>query len=157
MENMEHQFIDRLRSGDANSYEILVRNYGGRMLSVARRYLKSEADAQDCEQDAYIQAFRNIGKFEGRSTLETWLHRIVVNTALMKIRSLKRCPEEFIADNASLFDKNGMRNTVALKPAGRRIPPCSGASGATSSVEFCANDSPATNIDRQATATISAH
>ena len=71
MENMEHQFIDRLRSGDASSYEILVRNYGGRMLSVARRYLKSEADAQDCVQDAYIQAFRNIGKFEGRSTLET--------------------------------------------------------------------------------------
>lgn len=109
MANTEHQLIDGLRNGDARSYETLVRNYGGRMLSVARRYLKIEADAQDCVQDAYIQAFRNVGKFEGRSTLETWLHRIVVNAALTKIRTLKRRPEEFIEDNISLFDKHGMR------------------------------------------------
>lgn len=109
MASTEHQLIDGLRNGDARSYETLVRNYGGRMLSVARRYLKIEADAQDCVQDAYIQAFRNVGKFEGRSTLETWLHRIVVNAALTKIRTLKRRPEELIEDNISLFDKHGMR------------------------------------------------
>ena len=109
MANTEHQLIDGLRNGDARCYEILVRDYGGRMLSVARRYLKNEADAQDCVQDAYIQAFRNVGKFEGRSTLGTWLHRIVVNAALTKIQTLKRRPEEFIEDNISLFDKHGMR------------------------------------------------
>ncbi len=109
MSRTENQLINGLRNSDSVRYETLVRKYGGRMLSVARRYLKNEADAQDCVQDAYIQAFRNIHKFEGRSTIETWLHRIVVNTALMKIRSQKRRREAFIEDIPSLFDKNGMR------------------------------------------------
>ena len=105
----EHEFINGLRNGDPGCYETLVRQYGGQMLAVARRYLKDEVEAQDCVQDAYLQAFRNIYKFQQRSSLKSWLHRIVVNSALMKIRSRKRHPEEFIEDNPSKFDSNGFR------------------------------------------------
>ena len=93
LENDEKTFITGLRNGDAACYESLVRDYGGRMLAVARRYLKNDADARDCVQDAYLQAFRSIENFEGRSSLQSWLHRIVVNAALMKIRARKRRPK----------------------------------------------------------------
>lgn len=105
----EQQLIAGLKAGDVASFEILVKDYGGRMLATARRYLHNEADAQDCVQDAYIQAFRKIYSFEGRASIATWLHRIVVNTALMKIRSVKRLHEEFVDDNSILFDGQGIR------------------------------------------------
>ncbi len=105
----DRQLVIGLKNGDAACFELVVRNYGGRMLALARRYLVSDADAQDCIQEAYIQAFKNIDRFEGRSSIETWLHRIVVNTALMKLRTLKRRKEESIEDNASLFDSGGKR------------------------------------------------
>jgi RNA polymerase sigma-70 factor (ECF subfamily) len=109
MNSIEQQFIAGLRNGDAACYESLVRDHGGRMLAVARRYLRNEADAGDCVQEAYLQAFRNIGSFEGRSSIESWLHRIVVNAALMKIRSRKRRPEISIEDERSQFDTDGQR------------------------------------------------
>jgi RNA polymerase sigma-70 factor (ECF subfamily) len=105
----ESEFILRLQNGDAASYETLVRHYGGKMLAVAKRYFKNDSDAEDCVQDAYIQAFRSIHSFEGRASLYSWLHRIVMNAAFMKIRAHKRRPEEFIDDNLALFDAQGRR------------------------------------------------
>ena len=65
-----------------------------RLLTVARRILGSEEDARDALQEAFISAFKALPRFEGQARLSTWLHRIVVNTALMKLRSRKRRPEE---------------------------------------------------------------
>jgi RNA polymerase sigma-70 factor (ECF subfamily) len=73
-----------------------VRTFGGRLLAVAQRILRNEDDARDAVQTAYLAAFRSLDRFEGGSRLSTWLHRIVVNAALMKIRSRKRRPEESI-------------------------------------------------------------
>ena len=98
-----------MKAIDSLDFETLVREYSGRMLSVARRYLHSEVDVQDCLQDAYIQAFRGLDKFEGRSSIETWLHRIVINTALMKLRSSGRSKVTLMEDTPSLFDNNGKR------------------------------------------------
>lgn len=105
----EGQLIKDLQNGDALSYETLVRDYGSRMLAVARRYTHNEADAQDCVQEAYLQAFRGIHRFKGQSSIATWLHRIVVNAALMKIRTSKRRPEEFLEDSEALFNASGER------------------------------------------------
>ena len=79
------------------------------MLSVARRILRNEDDARDCLQDAFIQAYRAIGKFEGRSSLGSWLHRIVVNAALMKLRGRKSRPEQSIEDLMPAFDAENCR------------------------------------------------
>ena len=78
-------------------------SHGGRLLSVARRFLRNNEDAQDAVQEAFIKAFRAIGTFEERAQLHTWLHRILVNTALMKIRSRRRRPEESIDDLLPTF------------------------------------------------------
>lgn len=86
----EQALVARLRAGDADASEELVRQHGGHLLAVARRFLRCEEDAADAVQDAFISAFRNIDRFECESRLGTWLHRIVVNASLMKLRSQKR-------------------------------------------------------------------
>ena len=90
----ESKLIERLKAGDDDAFEELVRAHGGRMLSVAKRMLRNEDDAGDAVQDAFLSAFRAIHRFEGGSQLGTWLHRIVVNAALMKLRTRRRKPEE---------------------------------------------------------------
>jgi RNA polymerase sigma-70 factor (ECF subfamily) len=82
-----------LRLGDNAAFETLVRTYGPRMLALARHYVKSEADAEDVLQSAYLLVFRFIPRFAGASKLSTWLHRIVVNSALMLLRYRRRHPE----------------------------------------------------------------
>jgi RNA polymerase sigma-70 factor (ECF subfamily) len=64
------------------------------MLVVARRLLGNEEDARDAVQDAFLNAFRSLDRFEGGSLLSTWLHRIIVNVSLMKLRTRRRRPEE---------------------------------------------------------------
>ena len=105
----ESQLVARLRVGDGASYEQLVRTYGGRMLAVARRLVRNEEDARDCVQEAFLQAFRNIEKFEQRASLGSWLHRIVANAALMKLRARARRPEQSIEDLLPQFDADGQR------------------------------------------------
>jgi len=103
--------VARLQAGDPDAFETLVRVHGGRLLSVARRFLPNNEDAQDAVQEAFIKAFRAIGTFEERAQLHTWLHRILVNTALMKIRSRKRRPEESIDDLLPAFQADGHQTT----------------------------------------------
>ncbi len=105
----EKHLVARLCAGDRASYEQLVTTYGGRMLAVARRLVRNEEDARDSVQDAFLQAFRNIEKFEGRSSLGSWLHRIVVNAALMKIRARSRRREVSLEDLLPQFDADGNR------------------------------------------------
>ncbi|RMH17085.1 MAG: sigma-70 family RNA polymerase sigma factor [Acidobacteria bacterium] len=81
----EAALVARLKRGDEAAYEELVRRYGGRLLQVARRYLREE-DARDAVQDAFVSAFKAIDRFDGRAQLATWLHRIVVNASLMRLR-----------------------------------------------------------------------
>ena len=96
-----------LKAGDEAAFEALVRTYGGRMLAVARRFVKNEEDAQDVVQSAYLNAFRSVGQFEGQCLVGTWLHRIVVNTALMKLRTRRRKPESSIEELLPAFQEDG--------------------------------------------------
>lgn len=93
-----------LRAGDDRSYAELVRRYGGKMLSVAVRIVGNREDARDCVQEAFVRAFKHIDRFEGRSSVWTWLHRIVVNSALLKLRSRRRRPERSLDDLMPEFD-----------------------------------------------------
>jgi RNA polymerase sigma-70 factor (ECF subfamily) len=103
----ESALIDRLRAGDPEAFETLVRTFGGRLLAVARRFVRNEEDAKDIVQSAYLSAFRALDQFEGACQLSTWLHRIVVNTALMKLRSRRRKPEQSIEDLLPAFQEDG--------------------------------------------------
>lgn len=99
--------VARLKAGDEAAYEEMVRALGGRLLAVARRMLRDEDAARDAVQDAMLSAFRAIGRFEGDSRLSTWLHRIVVNAALMRIRSRQRKPEQSLEPLLPRFAEDG--------------------------------------------------
>lgn len=90
----ESDLLSGLRAGNNDAFDRLIKAHGGRMLAVAKRFLRSEDDARDAVQDAFISIFRSVGKFEGTSQLGTWIHRIAVNAALMKLRSLSRHGQE---------------------------------------------------------------
>jgi RNA polymerase sigma-70 factor (ECF subfamily) len=102
--------LQRLRAGEEDAYQELLRTYGGRLLVVARRFMRDEEDARDCVQDAFLSAFRSIDGFEAKARLGTWLHRILVNACLMKLRARKRKPEELIDPQTPQFDEYGFRN-----------------------------------------------
>lgn len=84
-----------------------MRTHSPRLLILARRIVGNDEDARDVVQDAFLSAFRNIGRFAGDSRLSTWLHRIVVNTALMKLRRRRRKPEESIEPLLPTFLADG--------------------------------------------------
>jgi RNA polymerase sigma-70 factor (ECF subfamily) len=103
----EADLIARLRAGDADASDTVVRRFGGRMLAAARRIVGTDDAAEDVVQDAFLSAFRAIDGFQGGSRLATWLHRIVVNTALMKLRTKRRRPEASIEDLLPHFAEDG--------------------------------------------------
>jgi len=103
----EAAFVTRLRAGEPDAFEQLVRNYTPRLLRVARRLLGNDDEARDALQDAFISVFRSIRSFEAGSRLSTWLHRVVVNAALMKLRTRRRHPEEEIEKYLPLFQEDG--------------------------------------------------
>jgi RNA polymerase sigma-70 factor, ECF subfamily len=96
-----------LRAGDEAAFEQLVCAHSGRMLAVARRLLRHEEDALDAVQEAFLSAFRALGGFAGNARLSTWLHRIVVNAALMKLRTRECKPEEPLDELLPKFLEDG--------------------------------------------------
>ena len=80
----EAEVVTRLRAGDERSFEQLVDTYHSTMLGVARHYVKSRAVAEEVVQDAWVGVLNGLDRFEGRSSLKTWILRIVVNTAMTR-------------------------------------------------------------------------
>lgn len=79
-------------AGDPQAFTELVQRYRDRMWSVAIRTLGDPDDAADALQDAFISAFRSIGSFRGQAQMTTWLHRIVVNACVDRIRKRRSHP-----------------------------------------------------------------
>jgi RNA polymerase sigma-70 factor (ECF subfamily) len=103
----EQQLLAGLRAGNEDAFDQVVQRCGGRMLATARRFLNNEEDAQDAVQEAFTSAFRALDRFKGDAMLSTWLHRIVVNKALVQLRSKKRRGEQPIEKLMPRFDQNG--------------------------------------------------
>jgi len=83
----EEELVERLKDRDPEALKVIMRKYCGRLFAVANRISKNPADAEEVVQDVFVTALAKIDRFEGRSTLATWLYRITVNTALMKLRN----------------------------------------------------------------------
>lgn len=81
------EVLARLRAGDRKALEAVLAGARPRLTAVALKIVRNPDDAQDVVQDAMLKVWRYVGKFEGRSALSTWFHRIVVNTAVDYLRS----------------------------------------------------------------------
>lgn len=106
----QEQLVQQLQQGDPSGFEFIVREYGGYLLNVARRYIANPDDAKDIVQETYLQAFSKIDKFRGDASIKSWLHRITINNALIKIRKdgkLTQITSTF--DDDEFIDENGKR------------------------------------------------
>ena len=80
----EADLVARLRAGDERAFEALVERHYGMMLAVARGYVRTRSVAEEVVQEAWVGVLNGIARFEGRSSLRTWIMRIVVNIAITR-------------------------------------------------------------------------
>ena len=84
------ELVSRIAREDHGAFETLMRRHNTRLFRIARAILRDDAEAEDALQDAYLDAYRHIGDFRGGAQLGTWLTRVVINQALMRLRKQKR-------------------------------------------------------------------
>jgi RNA polymerase sigma-70 factor (ECF subfamily) len=77
----DHAFVERLRAGDEDAFEALVARHDGALRRVARTFVRTDSAADDVVQETWLGVMRGLDRFEGRSSLRTWLFRILVNQA----------------------------------------------------------------------------
>ena len=82
----EVALVQRARRGDTRAFERLYRDHVARVYGVCLRLTRDAAQAEDCAQEAFVNAWRALERFETRSSFGTWLHRIAVNVVLGKRR-----------------------------------------------------------------------
>lgn len=111
----EAVLLSSLRAGEQAAFEQLIRAYGGRLLAVARRIVRDEQEAQDALQESFLSALQSIHRFEGRSRLYTWLHRIVVHAALYKLRVRKSRSETSIEELLPQFLPDGHQTRSSVE------------------------------------------
>ncbi len=116
----EASLLARLRAGEDQAYKELVRIHTGHLMAVADRILENEADAADAVQDAFLALFKSLEGFRGHCRVSTWLHRVVTNAALMRLRSRLRKPECSLEDLLPMYYQNGHR--IDPRPAWREGP-----------------------------------
>lgn len=105
----EAVLIDRVRGGDAAALEGLMEAFAPRVHRLAYGIVRNEPDTEEIVQDVFLNLFRNIDGFEGRSALGTWIYRITVNAALIKRRGKRVELEVLLEDHLPTFREDGHR------------------------------------------------
>jgi RNA polymerase sigma factor (sigma-70 family) len=115
-------FLEKLRTGDQGAYRRLIRRFHGSLVGVASGIIGSRAQAEEVVQDAWLAVFNGIGRFEGRSSLASWLFTIVLNRARTRIGREGR----LVALPAVLDGAQGEERAVPLsrfQPDGHWVEP----------------------------------
>jgi RNA polymerase sigma-70 factor, ECF subfamily len=86
----DFELAGRIARNDHAAFEALMRRHNGKLFRVARAILRDDAEAEDALQEAYLDAYRHMDNFRGGAQVATWLTRIVINQALMRLRRRKR-------------------------------------------------------------------
>ena len=114
----EKILLSLLKSGDPYGIKLIMNKYHEKLFSVANRICNNPADAEEVLQDVYMIAMNKIDRFEERSTLSTWLYRITVNAALMKLRSQRNSKFTVSMDNLTTLiseEENSFRSDEEVK------------------------------------------
>lgn len=86
----DKQLVKDLQAGKENAYEDMVIKYTDKVYALASRFVRNQEDAEEVLQDVFVTVYRKIKAFEGKSSFSSWLYRVTVNAALMKIRKKKQ-------------------------------------------------------------------
>ena len=108
----ESVLVNAARKGDIAAFEQLVRRYDRNVFRIAQHITQNREDAEDVVQDAFLKAYQNLGQFQGQSKFYTWLVRIAVNEALMRLR--RRRPERMVSlDEDVKTEEDSMPREIA--------------------------------------------
>jgi RNA polymerase sigma-70 factor (ECF subfamily) len=125
----EAALVERAQRADSTAFEVLYRAHVDKVYGLCLRMTGNAAEAEDCTQDAFIQAWSKLDKFRGDSAFGTWMHRVAVNTVLGRMRKSKRehdriqavsdvmNPPDTIGDSSSIQDLEEAMNNL---PRGAR-------------------------------------
>jgi len=130
--------IEEFRAGESKSFEELLSRYSNKVFSLASRLTRNTEDAEEVLQDVFVTVHRKIAGFEGKSSFSSWLYRVTVNAAFMKLRKCKQDLSVSLEDvaqqahavsalrspEAAFVDSQSIRNQVmeALEAAIRKLP-----------------------------------
>ncbi len=102
--------LERLRAGDEDAFGALVDGWSGGMLRLARSFVSTEESAADVVQETWLAVIEGIDRFEGRSSLKTWVYRILTNTAKRRgVREHKVVPMSSVDDSGPTVDPSRFR------------------------------------------------
>ncbi len=108
-ENMKIDLIHRLQIGEKKACKELYEMFKDRIYSTSVRFLKNFQDAEDASQEIFLKIFRNITRFRGESSLNTWIYRIAVNTCMDRLKSRSYTDKEDdifeLGDKTSILSK----------------------------------------------------
>lgn len=103
---LDQALVERVQKGDKRAFDLLVRKYQHKIVSVVTRYVSDWSEAQDVAQEAFIRAYRALGAFRGDSAFYTWIYKIAINTAKNHLVSRGRRPPigDIAIEDAVLLD-----------------------------------------------------
>ena len=115
--------IERVRSGEVDLFEILMRRYNQRVYRVARAVLGSDAEAEELTQEAWVRAYEHLGEFAGRAAFSTWLVRIVLHEGWARSRRGRRFEEwrEDEEDGGKAMKEPSMPSGPESEALGREV------------------------------------
>ena len=127
-QQVDQELVQRVQRGDMAAFDLLVRKYQHRIAALIGRYIRDWSECQDVAQETFIRAYRAMANFRGDAQFSTWLHRIIVNSSLDRLRRLKptqEWPEYDIADtrdaHAQTDVRLDVRQALAQLPEGQRL------------------------------------
>lgn len=120
----DHELVERIRAGARDEFEVLVRRHNQRLYRAARAILKSDDEAEDIVQQAWLEVFRNLGQFRGDAAFTTWATRIAVNAAITLTRKRPLIAEvhEVAADDKPDDDVERAQLGALLEQCLERLP-----------------------------------
>src|SRR6202453_453513 len=109
----EQELVARARQGDTASFSILLRRYEGKIFRLAMNITQNREDAEDVLQEAFFKAYEHLDQFQGNSKFYTWIVRIAVNQALMKLRRRKADRSVSLDETIDTGEDNIVREIAA--------------------------------------------
>lgn len=115
-QDIDQELVERVQRGDQRAFDVLVKKYQHKIMSLVARYVKHPGDVPDVAQEAFIKAYRALPNFRGESAFYTWLYRIAVNTAKNYLVSKGRKPpsSDIDAQDAEFLDQgHGLKDIAS--------------------------------------------
>ena len=114
----DQQLVRRAQRGDLRAFDLLVLKYQGRIAALISRYVSDAGEVEDVTQEAFIKAYRALGKFRGDSAFYTWLYRIAANAAKNHLVAKGRRPAaDATIEDAEGFEEGGLLSESASPEA----------------------------------------